>query len=117
LRFGVIYNNDINKAVLFVDLWNETLDELKSEDKNLVLHHIKFEIERRMEDRVEDLASFEKTRFDMGARYNYVALEGNCKICKNCYSLGVELQNYLKIANLLPSEPITGDCVLCNAYD
>jgi hypothetical protein len=100
-----------------VDLWNETLDELKPEDKNVVLHHIKLEIERRMEDRVEDLASFEKTRFDIRTRYDLVAVQGNCKECKNCYSLGLELRPYLKIANLLPSEPITGDCVLCKTHD
>ncbi|HEY6885449.1 MAG TPA: hypothetical protein VI278_15555 [Nitrososphaeraceae archaeon] len=116
-RIGVIYSNDIEKATFFVDLWNETLDELKPEDKNLVLHHIKLEIERRMEDRVEDLASFEKTRFDTRNSYDFVAVQGNCKNCKNCYSMGLEIRGYLKIANLLPFEPIIGKCVLCKSDD
>jgi hypothetical protein len=116
-RIGVIYNSNINKAVFFVDLWNETLDELEPESRNLVLHHIKLEIERRMEDRAEDLGSYEKTRFDTRNSYDLVAVQGNCKKCKNCYSIGLEIRSYLKVANLLPSEPIIGKCVLCKIDD
>jgi hypothetical protein len=100
-----------------VDLWNETLDELEPEARDLVLYHIKLEIERRMGDLVEDLASFEKTRFKIRTRYDYVALEGNCKKCKNCFSLGLMLRDYLKVANLFPSEPVTGNCPNCKDYD
>jgi hypothetical protein len=112
-RIGVIYNSDIEKAKFFVDLWNETLDELEPEARDLVLYHIKLEIERRMGDLVEDLASFEKTRFKIRTRYDYVALEGNCKKCKCCYSVALPLRPYLDVANILPSEPVTGTCMLC----
>jgi hypothetical protein len=112
-RIGVIYNNNIDQARFFVDLWNETLDELNPEARNLVLHHIKLERERRMEDIVEDLADFEKTRFESRNRYDEVALEGNCTKCKRCYSNALPLRPYLDLVNILPSEPVTANCILC----
>ena len=70
-----------------------------------------------MEDKAEDLGSFEKTRFDTRNRYNFVTVQGNCKKCENCYSIGLEIRSYLKAANLLPFEPIIGKCVLCKSDD
>ena len=116
-RIGVVYNSDIEKAKFFVDLWNETLDELDPESRKLVLYNIKLEIERRMEDRIEGHATFEKARFEIRNRYDFVAIEGNCKKCKICFSLGIDLRSYLNVANLFPTEPVTGDCVKCNTYD
>jgi hypothetical protein len=105
------------EAKFFVDLWNETLDELDPEARNLVLYRIKLEIERRMEDRVESLATFEKTCFEARDRYDKVALEGNCKKCGCCISLAIPLRAYLDLANILPSEPIIGNCVSCKNDD
>lgn len=90
-----------------------TLNELDAKTKDLVLHHIKLEIERRMEDKAQDLSTFEQLRFQMKHRHDAVTLEGYCDKCKTRYSIALELIGYLKVANFIPSKPVMANCSLC----
>ncbi len=71
------------------------------------------EIERRMEDKAQDLPTFEKARFLVKDRHDAVALEGYCDKCNTRYSVAIPLMDYLALANFIPSKPLTGDCVKC----
>ena len=66
----------------FSNLWHETLNELDAKTKDLVLHHIKLEIERRMEDKAQEISTFEQLRFQVKHRHDTVTLEGYCDKCK-----------------------------------
>ena len=71
------------------------------------------EIERRMEDKAQDLSTFEKLRSELKQRHDAVALEGYCSKCKTRYSIAFPLMDYLKVANFIPSKPVISDCALC----
>jgi hypothetical protein len=112
-RIAVLYIDDEDQSEFFSNLWHETLNELDAKTKDLVLHHIKLEIERRMENKVQDPSTFEQVRFQMKHMHGAVALEGYCDKCKTRYSIAIPLIDYLKVANFIPSKPVIAGCALC----
>jgi hypothetical protein len=112
-RIGVLYIDDPDQSDFFVSLWHETLNELDARTKELVLHRIKLEIERRMEENAEDISTFEQVRFQVKDRHDVVALEGYCNKCDTHYSTLMDLEYYLRVANFVPSIPSKIDCDLC----
>ncbi len=112
-RFGVLYIDDHNQSKYFVNLWHETLNELDTKTKDLILHRIKLEIERKMEEKVKDISTFEQIRFQLKDRHDMVALEGYCDKCNTHYSTSMNLVDYLRIVNIVPSKPTKIDCDLC----
>lgn len=116
-RMGVYYIDDEKKSEFFVDLWDETLNEMDPHTKKLLLHYIKLDMERKMLDGSKNPENFENRRFELRDRYDMVTVEGVCKNCNSCFSIGIPLQGYLKIANVLPSDPAMTKCVLCHTDD
>jgi hypothetical protein len=113
-RMGVYYVDDEKKSESYVDLWDETLNEMTPQNKKLILHFIKLDMERKMLDGSKNPENFENLRFELRDRYDEVAVEGVCKKCDSCFSIPLPLQDYLKIAKVLPSEPAITKCLQCH---
>jgi hypothetical protein len=112
-RIGVLYVDDDDQSEFFRDLWHEALNELDAKTRDLVLHNIKLEIERRMEAKAQDLSKFEQARFLIKHKHDTVALEGYCDRCNTRYPIAIGLEGYLYIANFIPSKPVKAECYLC----
>lgn len=73
--------DDLDARIRFNNMCFETLDELDPEIRNLMLHGLKLDIERRMKAAAKNFEKFEQARFMIKADYNKVALECFCKEC------------------------------------
>ena len=102
---------DKDKAVFFLNLWNETLEELDMEVKNLFMYQLKLEIERRMEVQVVGTKFYEETRYSHRARSDLVTLECLCTKCNLFVPAGIRLVQYRKAHAY--GMPITAKCPYC----
>jgi hypothetical protein len=73
---------DRESRVYFNNLFDETIDELDSKTKALILYSLKLGFEKSMEERVNHFEGFEKKRFILRADPHKIALECFCTKCK-----------------------------------
>ena len=108
------FDND-KDLKFYMQLWNETMNEMDPNLRPLILYRLKLEFERDIGYRVKNQDIFEKLCFEIRDKYDMVVMEGYCKNC-NCYMYGAaSLVEYLEIAGAAPSESIMGRCTNCNS--
>ena len=102
---------DKDKAVFFLNLWNETLEELDMEVKNLFMYQLKLEIEGRMAVQVIGTKFYEETHYSHRDRPDLVTLECFCTKCNLFVPAGIRLLQYRKAHAY--GKPITAECPSC----
>jgi hypothetical protein len=93
--------NDEDKNIIFNHIFNETINELDAKTRNLVLFHLKLEIEQLMEDMLNDHNIlfdkdniFENMRFKVRGLPGVISLIAYCPLCDLYYPVGVSLLEY-----------------------
>jgi hypothetical protein len=89
------------KNIIFNHIFNETINELDAKTRNLVLFHLKLEIEQLMEDMLNDHNIlfdkdniFEKARFAYREFPRIICLIAYCPLCNLYYPIGLSLLEY-----------------------
>ena len=99
----------------YMQLWNETMNEMDPNLRPMFLYRLKLEIERDIGYRVKNQEVFEKLCFGIKDKYDVVVMEGYCKNC-NCYMYGTgSLLEYLEIAAAASFESVMARCTNCNS--
>ncbi len=109
----VFHTKDKEKAILYLDLWDETFNEMELHTRELLLYKMKVDIEQRMADSAKSPKTYEETRFTLRAYPELLALEGYCKNCNLGYPVMTTVRQYLERTNFLPDEPIKSECRVC----
>ena len=98
---------DEDKNIIFNHIFNETINDLDAKTRNLVLFHLKLEIEQLMEDMLNDHNIlfdkdniFEKARFAYRNFPRVIRLIAYCPLCNLYYPIGV---NHLEVGTILYS--------------
>jgi hypothetical protein len=73
------------------------MEELDPAVKQLVLYHLKLDIEEKIENQVGYFKGFEKKRYDIRDSPELIALEAFCTICQVYYPIGMNLLEYLSL--------------------
>ncbi|MCC2647387.1 MAG: hypothetical protein K0R16_190 [Nitrososphaeraceae archaeon] len=103
---------------MFFDLWRESLEELESNQKALVLYQMKLDTERRFQNKKKYLTKeYEEKRFQYRNNYENIVVEGNCKNC-GTGPLALSYLEYRKgFANVARNDSIKLDCPICGLKD
>ena len=109
----IFHTKDKEKAILYLDLWDETFDAMEDHTQELLLYKMKVDLEQRMADSAKSPKTFEEARFTLRAYPQLLALEGYCKNCNLGYPMTSTVRQYLERINFLPDEPIKSECSVC----
>jgi hypothetical protein len=88
--------NDKERMIYFNNLFDETINELDSKTKELILCSLKLEIEDRMKEQAGYFEGFEKMRFTLRADFRKIALESFCIGCQQFFHIPFDLLEYRK---------------------
>jgi len=109
----IFHTKDKEKANIYLDLWDETFNEMELHLQQLLLYKMKVDIEQRMADSAESPKTYEEARFNLRAYPELLALEGYCKNCNLGYPMRTTVRQYLERINFLSDEPIKSECRVC----
>jgi hypothetical protein len=109
----IFHTKDKEKANIYLDLWDETFNEMELHLQQLLLYKMKVDIEQRMADSAESPKTYEEARFNLRAYPELLALEGYCKNCNLGYPMTTTVRQYLERINFLSDEPIKSECRVC----
>jgi hypothetical protein len=109
----IFRTKDKVKAILHLDLWDETFNEMEPHIQQLLLYKMKVDIEQRMADSAISPKTYEEAHFNLRANPDFLALEGYCKNCNLGYPMTTTVREYLERINFLPDEPIKSKCLVC----
>ena len=109
--------NDKEDRRNFLDLFHETIEELETEVKKIVLYQMKLSVERRFEIKKNYLSrSYERERFRYRDDYETIVLEGDCESCKiGSIVIWPYIDYRKKFSGLNRDDPIRLDCGNCGA--
>jgi hypothetical protein len=110
LRFSY---NPIN-ADVFVNIWQETINELEPEVRKLYLHEVKLSLDATMSN-IATTLDYEKLRFALIEDVEVVALEGYCNECKKPAAVKVKIVEYYQ--SHAHVSLVSTKCPLCNSPD
>src|SRR6187200_1139617 len=103
----------LRKREYFNKLWDITMEELDPAVKQLVLYHLKLDIEEKIEMQAKYSKGFEKMRYDLRGFPELIALEGICTICKLYYPIGMKILEYRDKILHASSDSITLSTIRC----
>ena len=84
----------LGKREYFNKIWDMTMEELDPAVKQLVLYHLKLDIEEKMEMQSRFLKEFEKMRYRIRESPHMIALEGRCFSCGLYIAIGMPILKY-----------------------
>jgi hypothetical protein len=116
----VIENMSTDDKGYFLDLADQTIEELRPEVKDLVVYQIKLEFERTMLSKSHFKKGYEKLRFQSRDLHNAVVVEAHCTKCDHYTSVVILYLEYIKLAKKAIPRPITltnQNCPACKAAD
>ena len=106
---------DKKSREVFMDLWNETFEDLDKKARSLVLFQMKLSAERRFEDTKGFLTrEYEEMRFKNRDDYERIVVEGSCKRCGTGPAVLPYLEYRKRFAAVAPYGSIKLDCRTCN---
>jgi hypothetical protein len=108
---------DKEKGARYFRLWNDTINDLEPQVKELVLYNIKLDLERRMERQVEFYKNYEEVRFAIRDKPHMIAIEGHCKQCNHFITFPFSLQMYNKRMTYAHIIPLVIKCHNCQKKD
>lgn len=111
---SVVHTKDMKTAELFIELWQETWDELDHESRQKLLHHFKSAIELNMSSRAYSPEDYEEHRFALRNNLEVLALEAFCRHCGTYNYAVVPLVPYLRRKKIPRSGPKIVKCAECN---
>jgi hypothetical protein len=99
--FGILdFDNDTNKSGRYWELWEQTSNGLRPDDKYyLFLHDIKLLLEKGMYMRSMNQGEYEKQRFENRKKSTKVILEGHCSNCNHIRYIDIYIPYYLCWSN------------------
>ena len=109
----IFHTNDAAKGRLYLDLWNETFNEMSPIVQELLLFHMKMEIEQRMMHRAMAPQKYEKYRMESIHLSPVLTMEGYCRNCNLGYPLLMQILDHHEKTNFLPNDPIIVECPQC----
>lgn len=109
----IFHTNDAAKGRLYLDLWNETFNEMSPIVQELLLFHMKMEIEQRMMRRAMAPQKYEKYRMNFVHLSPVLTMEGYCRNCNLDYPVVMQVLVYHEKTNFLPNDPIIYECPQC----
>ncbi len=86
---------DKQKNKVLLDLWLESYDSLDSHNLELFTYHLKIYINRIIQTKVSEYASFEQERFSAHIYDDVVVTEFSCLTCHSCYYLSTKISLYI----------------------
>ncbi|HZC50274.1 MAG TPA: hypothetical protein VE244_14575 [Nitrososphaeraceae archaeon] len=103
---------------MFFDLWRESLEELGSNQKALVLYQMKLDAERRFQNKKKYFTKeYEEKHFQYRDNYENIVVEGNCEKC-GTGPLALSYLEYRKrLAHVARNDSIKLDCPVCSSKD
>lgn len=98
------------------ELWEETLNELGLEVRQLVMFRIKLLYEQKMKERAHDLAQFEVARFAAKEKFDKLILECVCVLCPSIRYEMIDLIEYtIRLRYHIEGFPaLEKNCPSCN---
>lgn len=108
----LFHTNDAAKARPYLDLWNETFDEMPENIQELLLYDIKLSIERKMLYQAKSVKTYEEARLKFKEFPRVLAVEGYCNNCNLSYPIAANTRDYLERTNFLPNK-IMSKCLQC----
>lgn len=112
-----LHTTEWEKGQLFVDLWQQTWDELEIQVRQKLLHHCKSNIELEMSKQAYQPEEYEEHRFALRNELEVLALEAFCKNCGTYNYASVQLVPYLRRKKIPQSGPKTVVCAECNTQN
>jgi hypothetical protein len=110
LRFS--YNPTHSR--LFMDIWQETVNELEPEVRKLYLYEVKLSLDVTM-GKIATTLQYEKLRLDLIGDVETIALEGQCNECKKAATDKVKIVEYYQSQGHVSL--VSMKCPLCNSPD
>jgi hypothetical protein len=113
-RLLILPKYNINTDIDFWTLFNNSIAGLDSDTRLRFFHHIKLDIERRVEDECHVFREFEKVRYESRDNPNSVTVEGLCKNCGFYTIVAFSLDKYIQsIFEGFPNGVIIITCLNC----
>jgi hypothetical protein len=109
----IIRVNSVEMRKIFLECWKETMDEIGSETKKLVMHGFKLDIETTMRKSALDLETFEKMQFQFRDRYDKVVVVGMCGSCHGVFTGNCDLLEYMEAYNYSGGHNVLTNCKRC----
>lgn len=109
----VFHTSNVEKAKLYLDLWDEAFDEMSPSVQELLLFHMKSQIEQKMTDRAKDPQKYEEYRLKFNHFPTMLTMEGYCEKCNYTYPSLMNVRDYHERTNFLPNDPILHNCPNC----
>lgn len=112
----MLRHTDLNIVNKYNELWEETLNELSTKVRQLVMFRLKLLYEQRMKERAHDFAQFEVARFDAKEKFDKLILECVCLSCLRIRYEMIDLLEYtIRLRYHIEGLPaLEKDCPSCN---
>ena len=111
---SLLGTKELEKAELFIELWQQTWDELDSQSRQKLLHHFKSDIELRMSAQAYSAEDYEEHRYALKNDLEVLALEALCRSCGTYNYASVQLVPYLRRRKIPQSGLKYAICLKCN---
>ena len=112
-----LHTSDWGKGQLFVDLWQQTWDELEIQVRQELLHHCKSNIELEMSSQAYQPKKYEEHRFSLRNDLEVLAMEALCRNCGTYNYASVPLVPYLRRKKIPQSGPKIAICAECHTQN
>jgi hypothetical protein len=108
---------DTQEQTIFMNLWYETIRELRPKIRKMMLYRMKSSLEKRFERKLEYVSKeYEAFQFKLRTNYQQIALEGYCRNCKLKRNVALHYLDYIKTVSAA-SRDIMVRCTICNMKD
>jgi hypothetical protein len=107
----------IKNTDLYGNIWLETFNEMDDNIMALLFQELKLEIERRMFEYVRDVKRYERLRYHLREKYDILAMEVKCVICKTSRYIEISIQDYLEMSDSTVQDKASGICPKCQSHN
>jgi hypothetical protein len=113
---NITFFHERANAVIYIQTWKETINELEAEVRKLYLYDLKLSIDVIVGQKALTL-EYEKLRFTLRDDVEVVALEGYCSECKQCPVLPMKIVQYYShlVHAFTPLKGLVMQCSKCNS--
>jgi len=109
--------DNTSKPKLYRNLWKETMNEMPNSVKDLILHDLKLDIERKMLLIAKDTKTYERLRYDLREKHEILAMEAKCQSCSTLYCLEINILEYLDISEPTKYDKVSRICFKCKSHN
>jgi hypothetical protein len=102
----VFRTSNTEKAKLYLDLWDEAFNEMSENVQELILFHMKSQIEQKITDRAKDPQKYEEYRLKFNHLPTMLTMEGYCRNCNLSFPSLMKVREYHERTNFLPRDLI-----------